>query len=97
MLPSELKEKAHADYLELSNIIAEFKGTLQELCEKLGGFYIQADFESFDLNYKSLTATIYEENGTRYIYEFVDVWDDAQAQCMAEAISYTELFQRSKE
>ena len=44
------------DYKELKNIVNNWKGTVEELHKLLQGYNM--DWELFDCNYKSITATI---------------------------------------
>ncbi len=84
-------KKAYFDYIELVDIVREFKGNLEELCDKLGGFNLSMDFERFDVNYKTITATIYFNNGELYVYRYIDVWDDEEEDIVKECVDYTDL------
>ena len=87
-----LKEKAKADYLKLVEETNAFVGTFEEFYKKMNGFNYQGDYESFDLNYGCLTATIYEENGVKIVYEYIDIWDDEQEKPIVECIHYASIF-----
>lgn len=87
----DLYKKAYSDYMELVTIVREYKGNLEELCKTLGGFNYSVDFERFDLNYKSITATIYFCNGELFVYRYIDIWDDENEKLVEECIDYTDL------
>lgn len=80
-----------ADYNELTQIVAEFDGTLAELCDKLNGYNLEDTF--FDCNYKSITATIDitdKQTGIE-VSHTIDIWDDANSVLLEEQISIDEL------
>ena len=84
-------KKAYSDYIELVDGVREFKGSLEELCDKLGGFNLSMEFERFDLNYKTITATIYYCNEELFVYRYIDIWDDENERVVKECVDYTDL------
>ena len=92
-LDKKIKEMAKTDYLNLVGIVRNSECTFEDLCNRLSGFNFQADYESFDTNFGCLTATIYEENESRFVYEYIDIWDDNKEKPVAESVSYTILFE----
>ena len=84
-----LYKKAYDDYIELVSIVRDFQGSLEELCDKLRGFNL--NFKRFDLNYKSITTTIYFCNGELFVYRYIDIWDDENESLIEECIEYINL------
>ena len=80
-----------ADYKELVQIVSEFEGTLQELCDKLDGYNLEDTY--FDCNYKSITATIdiADEQIGIEASRTIDIWDDKNSILLEEQISIDEL------
>ncbi len=92
MMTDLIKKQARNNYLELCQVVNDFKGNVIELCDILNGFNFQDDYESFDINYKSITATIYNQNNKYIVYEYIDIWDDNTCSCIKECVHITELF-----
>ena len=91
-MTNSIKKQAKQDYLQLCDIVYQFEGNINKLCKMLGGFNFQYDYESFDINYKSITATIYNQNNKYIVYEYIDIWDDNTCSCIKECVHITELF-----
>jgi hypothetical protein len=77
-------EKAVEEYKELRKKITNYTGSFEELCEELNGF--NEDEEMFDINYKSITTTIYNKNGKIKISEYIDIWNDEEAYPIEEML-----------
>lgn len=86
VLTKEKAKESIKNYNELSNIVYNYKGSVEELCDKLGGYNVQNDYESFDINFKTITATIYNNN-TFSVYEYIDIWDDEEEMMVSECIN----------
>lgn len=68
---------ALCEYKELKKIV-NGKKTFDELCEELNGFN-KCD-KYFDVNYKSITTTIYNEDNKISISEYIDIWNDKECE-----------------
>lgn len=62
------------EYEELENFITNYKGNFDDLCEILKGFNETEEY--FDVNYKSIATTIYNEKNKITISDYVDIWND---------------------
>lgn len=82
-------EKARYDYMELVSIVESFNGSLEELCGKLAGFHLNS--ERFDLNYKTITTTIYYIDNKLFVYDYVDIWDDEKEIMIAECLNIKKI------
>lgn len=69
----ETYKRAEKDFQELHNIVYDWKGSLEELCKKLGGHNLENHL--FDLNYKHIVATIIEDINEIYLSCSVEIWD----------------------
>lgn len=87
----EYKKQAFKDWKELSNIVYDYKGTLNELCDELNGFNYDEYDERFDLYFKSITTTIYKNNESFYVLNYIDIWDDNLCMIIAESIDIVDL------
>lgn len=68
-------KKGLNDYNELKEKVKNYKGTFEELCKELGGFNVCEEY--FDLDYKSITATIKHENGKIFLSPWgIEIWDN---------------------
>ena len=74
----KLLKKALLEYEELKKYIKNYKGNFENLCEELGGFNITKEY--FDINYKSLTTTIYYEDNKIIVSDFIDIWNDLECE-----------------
>lgn len=70
------KEEIKKQYNELKVIINNFSGTLQELCDKLGGHNFDELENFFDLNYKNCCFTIQLKDNAFKIIGSVEVYDE---------------------
>ena len=78
MNKEEIFKKALIEYEELKKYIKNYKGNFENLCEELGGFNIKKEY--FDINYKSLTTTIYKIDGKLKVSYFIDIWNDLECE-----------------
>lgn len=78
MNKEEVFEKALLEYKELENFILNYKGNFNNLCEILGGFNITKEY--FDINYKNITTTIFNEENKIIISDYIDIWNDKNAE-----------------
>lgn len=62
------------DYNELKELVSNYKGTFDELYNELNGYNKKTD--SFDLNYKLITTTIYHTDNVFNLSEKLDVHGD---------------------
>lgn len=77
----ELENKATADYLELKEIVLKNENkSLEELCSELGGHNYDIGFKRFDLNFKSICATVRVINDKLTLDPSVEVWDDEKCE-----------------
>lgn len=70
----KLQQQAIKDFYELKEIVDNTDLSLEELCDELGGHNLSD--ELFDLNYKSICATIYFKNNKLSLHKSVELWDD---------------------
>ena len=61
MIEKRLYKEALKSYEKLNEIVKNYKGTLEELCEVLGGHNLEDDM--FDVNFDWICATIIIKNG----------------------------------
>lgn len=81
-----LYRQAKKDYLKLKEIVENYNGTIEELCEELNGFNYDEDEKYFDLNYGRLCLTIKIEDNKITLSEWVDIYDKYEnlfMNCMA--------------
>lgn len=71
-----IKNEIKKQYDELNLIISNFKGTLKELCDNLGGHNFNELDNMFDLNYKDCCFTIELKDNTFIITGGIEVYDD---------------------
>ena len=89
-------KQAWMDYLKLVELVKGFKGSLEELCKQLNGYNLDNDDERFDLNYGSISATIYAVECRLFVYECIDIWDDEETALVKECIHYTDVKERAE-
>lgn len=86
----ELYGQAFKDVTELNSLVNDFKGSLEDLCIKLGGQNF--DGELFDVNYGVIAATIELKDGVLVLNQnSIDIWDDPAGGIFEEWISVREL------
>lgn len=69
-------EKAKADFDRLQRIVAEYDGTLSNLCAKLHGHNLNEDDHLFDVNFGTILGTVKAENGRfRLLTYGIEVYD----------------------
>lgn len=76
---TELFRQGAEDYISFKNelrAVEEGKRTYEDFVKEFGGYNRGLGYTDF--NYKSITATIYDE--TPSLYEGFTVWDDAVAE-----------------
>lgn len=76
----ELEEQAIKDFKELLALVNENQHlTIKELCQKLDGHNLCEDFEPmFDINYKSICATVHYGDNKFYLSNHIEIWDDEE-------------------
>lgn len=74
----KLEQQAIKDYEELEKILKENNNLLLEhLCEKLKGHNLDLNKNLFDVNFKSICATVYcDENNNYELNPYIEIWDD---------------------
>ena len=70
----ELEKKAIKDFQELNNIVKNTNLSLDELCKELGGHNLEDDL--FDINFKSICATVHLRNNHFELNDIIEIWDD---------------------
>lgn len=80
----EYLKQAMDDYNELCRLATE--NSYDELAEKLIGY--NNDKERFDVNFKSIRATIWNQTNP-YVESQIDIWDDKNTCCLEEEIDIT--------
>lgn len=71
----ELERQALKHYEELRTLIEVNKNlSFEELCDKLGGHNLED--ELFDINYKSICATVYHRNNLYILSSDIEIWQD---------------------
>ncbi len=86
----EIYNKAYSDYLKLVEIVKEFKGTLEQLCEHLKGFNLMDWDSQFDCDFGSIVATVYAVDDEFFVREHIDIYDDKKGVCIKQCISYVD-------
>ena len=69
-------KQGEKDYNELKLIVSLFnetEGTLEELCKELKGHNLEDDL--FDVNFKSITATVKQNYGCFKVDGNIEIWD----------------------
>ena len=82
-------KRAISDYKELVEKVKTFGSGLEKLCTELNGYNLQEN--TFDCNFKSITATIYYCNGELYVHNYIDIWNDEDTELIAECIHYSDI------
>lgn len=70
----ELYEKALKSYKKLNEIVKNHKGTLEELCDELGGHNFEDDL--FDVNYAWICATVCKTDKGLSLCNSIELWND---------------------
>lgn len=91
MSNKELYKKAVENWYKLEDIVKNFKGSLEELCNKLYGHNFEDDL--FDVNYSCFCATIGIKNNQLFLYDNIELWNDKEY----ELVGYFEIEQLKKE
>lgn len=87
---NELVSDSINDYNELKEVVDNYKGTFDELFDKLNGH--NKDYNSFDVNYKCITASVYRDDvGNIKLGEYFDVYLLTKANPFYEHISVEQL------
>ena len=94
MLDSLLKARAYVDWVELKEKVADWKSDINNLYAYLRGhnehFLGQYENKFFDVNYKSICATIRLKDGKLMVDNYIEVWDDIDlgmvCDCHAESL-----------
>lgn len=89
----ELRNRAIADFKELQKIVNENQHlTIKELCEKLEGHNLCEDFEPmFDVNFKSICATVYYDDNKFYLSNHIEIWDDEECYLYDDDFNMSEV------
>lgn len=61
-------------YYKLKKIVDNFKGTLEELCDELGGHNFEDDL--FDINFEWICGTVVKINDHLELVESIEIWND---------------------
>lgn len=80
------------DYYELNKFVEKYKGTFDELCVELGGYNKDKENYLFDVNFKSISTTIYHRtNGTFELNAYFDVWQADRVNPVYEKVTIDRL------
>ena len=80
------------DYYELNKFVEKYKGTFDELCAELGGYHKDKGNYLFDVNFKSISTTIYQRtNGTFELNVYFDVWQADRVTPVYEKVTIDRL------
>ena len=73
-----LEQQAIKDYEELKKILKENQNLkLEQMCGKLKGHNLDLNKNLFDVNFKSICATVYyDENNNYELNPCIEIWDD---------------------
>ena len=74
----ELEKTAIKDYQELNNIVKNTNLSLEELCKELGGHNLNS--ELFDVNFKSICATVFLREKHLELSDVIEIWDDEKCE-----------------
>lgn len=69
-------KRALTDYDEIVNIVNDFKGSFNDLFRMLNGHNLDLKNTTFDVNYKSICASVYTDLGCYYVSGDIEVYDD---------------------
>jgi hypothetical protein len=84
------------DYEELNQIVANHKGTFEELCTQLMGYNLEERL--FDCDYNSITTTvILNDNNHFELCLTLDIWDDVSGNMLEECMYIESLINEVKE
>ena len=61
-------------WYRLKNIVDNFNGTLEELCDELGGHNLEE--ELFDINFEWICGTIVQKDNKLELTNSIEIWDD---------------------
>ena len=96
MNDSLLKTRAYVDWVELKEKVADWISGIDNLYAYLRGhnehFLGQYENRYFDVNYKSICATIRLKDGKLIVDNYIEVWDDVDLRmvcdCHAESLAH---------
>ena len=74
MKNKELYKKALCCFNELKEKVENYQGTLEQLCDELGGHNFEDNL--FDVNYAWICATVYKKNKGFVLDNYIELWDD---------------------
>lgn len=100
MNDSLLKARAYVDWVELKEKVANWKTNINDLYACLRGhnehFLGQYENKFFDVNYKSICATIRLKDDKLMVDNYIEVWDDLNLDmvCDCDARSLTHFVNR---
>lgn len=84
------------DYYELNKFVEKYKGTFDELCAELGGYNKDNENYVFDVNFKSITASVYRDDvGNFNLGDYFDVWKNDTKELLYEHIT-TDYFNKTE-
>lgn len=69
-------KKALSDYNEIVTFVDKYVGSLNDLFERLIGHNLNLEEGTFDVNHKSINASIYTNMGCYYVSGNIEVYDD---------------------
>lgn len=76
-----LYRQSKKDYLDLKEIIDNYTGTIEELCDELGGFnyenvIVSSDYDKyFDVNYGKICITVKSKDNKIFLDNTLDIYD----------------------
>lgn len=86
---NEYIKKALLDYKELELFLKLYEGSFNGLCYELCGFNKNENY--FDINFKSITTTIYYEDNKYKLCEYIDIWDDEKCEPVASCLNVNSI------
>lgn len=89
MKNKDMISKAKEDYEKLKLFLELYAGTFNDLCDELNGFNISEKY--FDLNFNSITTTIYNDNNKYILCEYIDIWDDKNCELVVSNININKI------
>lgn len=82
----ELYAQAYCEFIELKSIVDTYTGSLEKLCDKLGGRDFDGDF--FDVSFGSLDATISCRDGKFVLNDgHIGIWNASKTAWVEENVS----------
>lgn len=78
----KMYKKALKCWYRLKKIVDNFNGTLEELCDELGGHNLEDDL--FDINFEWICGTIVQRDNKLELIDNIEIWEDKNFEFLGE-------------